>query len=365
MPDPSDPKWVEENYKIADRKCRVSCGVCHVNPSGGMLRNDTGYFFGTKTLPWKTDIPEGIQASLKKVKSDEFITFGGDFRLLTLFEEDRDDNPLIFPMQGDLYVRANLHKHLVFLTQIGLTRGDNDAVREIMGIAGDFPFNSYLKIGKFIPPYGHKLDDHTAFIRSKINFDQSQPETYLSGLEVGLEPLLLFGRFSYFNEDTNPSGSSDRDMRGVSAVAGWRGLWLHLGASFIDIINFETTSRRTTDRSAYGIFGGLRYKRLSYLFEVDIRRDDIIDPTGSTRDEEAFITFNELTYRVLKGFNIKLRYETFAPDDDSTEKDEDRFIVGLDFFPYPFTEINLQYRLNDEGSEETTNDFLFLTHIWF
>ncbi|MEK7850531.1 MAG: hypothetical protein AAB275_01490, partial [Deltaproteobacteria bacterium] len=205
MPDRSNPKWVEENYKISERKCRLSCGVCHVNQSGGMLRSDSGFVFGTKALPWKTDIPEDIQSGLKVIKDNRFLTLGGDFRGLILSREGSDTNPLFFPMQADLYVNANVGKHIALLTQIGMERGGNAAVREEFLMLKDFPYNSYIKAGKFIPPYGLRLDDHTAFIRTKIAFDHSQPGSYVSGYEVGAEPVLLFARLSQFNADVTPA----------------------------------------------------------------------------------------------------------------------------------------------------------------
>lgn len=80
-----------------------------MNPTGGSVRNDSGFYFGTKALPKKTQIPP------KNVK-------------------------------------------------------------EVMAIVVDFSNNLYCKAGKFIPPYGYRLEDHNAFIRNRIAFDHSQPQ---------------------------------------------------------------------------------------------------------------------------------------------------------------------------------------------
>lgn len=371
MPDRSNPKWVEENYKISERKCRLSCGVCHINPSGGMLRNDSGFVFGTKVLPWKTEIPEEIKSGLKVIKGNRFLTLGGDFRGLILSREGSDTNPLFFPMQADLYVNANVGKHIALLTQIGMERGGNSAVREEFVMLKDFPYNSYIKAGKFIPPYGLRLDDHTAFIRTKTSFDHSQPGSYVAGYEVGAEPVLLFARFSQFNADVTPATNTGNTARGISGEAGWRGLWLHLGASYFNIADFETSSTATTDRSAYGIFGALRLKwlpyldKLTYLFEFD-RRKDHIEGSGGSTDEDADITFNELDYKIGRGANIKLRYETYEPEEGSSDNiGRKRYLAGVDLYPYPFTELNIQYRINREEPEKADNDLFLLAHIWF
>lgn len=348
------------------------CGTCHVNPSGGMLRNNLGFYYGIKTLPWKTHIPESIEKSLSKVKDNKFINFGGDFRYLVLAEEDRDDNPYGFPMQADLYLGVNLLDYMTFFTQFGKERGGNDTVREVFGIFENFPFNSYVKVGKFLPPYGHRLDDHTAFIRERTGFNQSFRDAYTTGVEIGAEPQPLFGRLSFFNEDLTPGESkNDDERRGMTGMAGWWNRWLKLGLSYANIDNFERDSTFTKDRKIWGIFGALRVKnvryleRLSYLFEWDFRRDERSESGGIKTEADAVISYNELNYRLTNGANFKLRYETFDPGEEFGEKDATRFIVGLDLYPVPFTELIIQYRINDEDPDRANNQFLFQFHLWF
>ncbi|RME28985.1 MAG: hypothetical protein D6798_01120 [Deltaproteobacteria bacterium] len=40
-----------EDPALAWRKCSLSCGACHVDPSGGGLRNAAGVYYGQSTLP--------------------------------------------------------------------------------------------------------------------------------------------------------------------------------------------------------------------------------------------------------------------------------------------------------------------------
>jgi hypothetical protein len=371
-PDRADPKWVEGNYKTSERKCRLACGVCHVNPSGGMLRNDSGFIYGTKILPWNSEMPDDVKAGLDAIKSNRFLTFGGDFRFLFFMREGNRTNPIFFPMQTDIYANANVGKHIAFLAQFGMERGGNSAVREAIGMLKDLPYNSYFKVGKFVPPYGHRLEDHTAFIRDKIGLNHSKPEAYVSGYEIGAEPVLMYARFSQFNSDITPqSGSVLKAPTGISGEAGWRGLWLHLGGSYLTIYDFETSAAAITDRRAYGVFGALRLKwfpyleRLTYLFEYDFRRDSIRGNISNS-DANARITYNELDYRVGNGVNIKLRYESYEPDKGASDNIErKRYVMGVDMYPYPFTELNIQYRLNREEPESDNNEVFLLTHIWF
>lgn len=368
-PDRSKPRWVEENYKISERRCRLSCGVCHVNPSGGMLRHDAGFVYGTRALPWNAAIPEDIQAGLDTVKNNKFLTLGGDFRFLLLSREGSKTDPLFFPMQADIYANANVGRHVAFLAQMGMERGGNSAVREAAGMLHNFPYNSYLKAGKFVPPYGQRLEDHTAFIRDKLGLNHSKPEAYVSGYEIGAEPVLFYARFSQFNSDVTPQAGAGKIPRGISGEAGWRGLWLHFGGSYLDINDyFDATTAGIVDRKAYGAFGALRLKwvpyldRLTYLFEFDRRRDH--DQNG--KDADANITFNELDYKLVRGANIKLRYETYEPDKGAADNIErKRYVMGVDLYPYPFTELNIQYRINKEEPEIDNNEIMAIAHLWF
>lgn len=365
-PDRSDPRWVEENYKLSERKCRVSCGACHVNPTGGMIRNAAGYYFGTRTLPMSSKINEDISQSIELIQSNKFISLGGDFRFMNLISDRRGKTePHYFPMQADLYADLRLMKYVSFVTQFGLERGGNSAVREVFGLLHNLPYNGYLKLGKFIPPYGHRLEDHTAYIRTKIAFDQSLPSSYVSGIEAGVEPLVFFANVAYFNQDETPKNDRGKLQKGVSGIAGWRGLWLQLGGSFFDVSDFETSLDSTTDRSSYGIFGSLRLLRASLLFEYDFVKDDIASPAGSS-ERKSTITFQELNYHVLKGLNAKVRYETYDPDDDVSGDDLKRYMAGVDILPYPFIEFNLQYRHTDDPAiVEEYNEYLFMAHLWF
>ena len=363
-PDRKDPKWIEENYKISERKCRLTCNVCHVNPSGGMLRNGTGYVYGTKSLSLSTDIPDDIARYIEAIRENGFLTIGADFRFMAIRGDSTDVDPLYFPMQADLYLNARVQKHVSLFTQFGLERAGNPSVREAFGLVDNLPYNAYVKFGRFIPPYGLRLDDHTAFIRTKLDLSQAQSDAYFSGVEAGAEPTLFFARAAHFNSDTPPSGSSGLTPTGYSATAGWAGTWLHLSLSYIGINDLDATTLGSTERSAYGAAGALRYKTLTYLFEFDRKNDDVASG-GSVSTEDADITFSELDWKAVQGVNLKARYETYSPEASTGEADQKRYVAGVDFYPWPFTEINAQYRVTDSEPGDTSNDFFVIGHIWF
>lgn len=369
-PDRSDPKWVEENYALADRKCRATCGACHVNPDGGMLRTAAGQYFGVKELPLFPGVNARLEQGLSLIKDNPLLTLGGDFRLLDIFHTGQQDkkSPYFFPMQADVYLGSRVAEHLSLLTQVGLERGGNTAVREVFGMIDNLPYNGHVKFGKFLPPFGHRLEDHTAFIRKELFVDQSNPVSYASGVEVGANPVLVYARAAYLSEDVTPALSSDETSTAFSGVAGWQGLWLQLGGSYLRVADnhawgFATGLAPETrgDRTAYGVYGAVDLWRLTWLFEYDLVQNE---PSGGGADTEELISFNEVNFLVADGTIVKARYETLDPDRDLDDDEWTRSLVGVQFHPWAFTDLDVQYRWN-ETPDEDYGQVLLLFHIWY
>jgi hypothetical protein len=369
-PDRNDPKWVEENYALAVRKCRATCGACHVNPDGGMLRTPAGQYFGVRSLPEFPGVPAALEKGLSLVKDNPLLTFGGDFRLLDIFYTAQEDkkSPYFFPMQADVYLGSRLREHFSLLTQFGLERGGNPAFREVVGLIDNLPYNAHLKFGKFMPPFGHRLDDHTAFIRKELFVDQSNPVSYGTGVEIGVNPLVAYGRLAYVNETVAPASSSDATSTVASGVLGWQGLWLQLGGSFLRVNDNHVWGVAAGpgpevrgDRTAYGAYGAVNLWRLTWLFEADLVNNDF---AGDRADTDELVTFNELNYLVLQGVNLKARYETLDPNRDVDDDEWSRALVGVEYHPWPFTEFDFQYRYNDTP-EEGYGQVLLMVHLWY
>jgi hypothetical protein len=63
------------------------------------------------------------------------------------------------------------------------------AMRQVFGVLDILPADGHIKVGKFIPNFGTKPDDHTACIRSIPGFSNAsviRPE--LTAAEVGVSP---------------------------------------------------------------------------------------------------------------------------------------------------------------------------------
>src|SRR5439155_15152918 len=92
-------------------------------------------------------------------KFGDFLSFGTDMRLMMYGSQAQRDVAGLFLMQGGVYLAADLPEGLTlyYNNDLGVTR-------DVFLVARQVPLVSYVKVGKFKPPYGLKLDDHTSFI---------------------------------------------------------------------------------------------------------------------------------------------------------------------------------------------------------
>ena len=64
-------------------------------------------------------------------------------------------------MQGDLYLNFRISKKVALYLKKGLYSGF-----EAFGLLQILPLNGHVKVGKFVPNYGMRMDDHTTFVRT-------------------------------------------------------------------------------------------------------------------------------------------------------------------------------------------------------
>ena len=163
-----------ETPKVAHQKRNMSCGTCHIDPSGGGMRTTTGRYFGRSTLPmiaisprpqddwdrnlpglgrrdkatpynaalpegpinikqapayrdsihdkWAWGMPKGITPDTPfpgrhaGLNADPMFRVGGDFRFAFLFEKGKT---FTFPMQVDVHSAVHPVHHATVLMNVG------------------------------------------------------------------------------------------------------------------------------------------------------------------------------------------------------------------------------------------------------
>ena len=389
-----------ENPELKDRKCSLNCSSCHVNPTGGGLKRAGGIFFGHQHLaafgpkPLEKFTPG---ASVPGPASKEryagldpipLIQIGGDLRMMA-YHQEGDDDTSVFPMQADLHLALTPYNppeyqrgRLTLMTTVGAEGSrteefenfsDRYFVREAFALLHDLPYQAYAKAGVFLPAFGWKLDDHTAFIRQDQSFDH---ERQVSGLELGFNPNYAFGHWSIYSVSPLSVGSgrlgprsNEHDPTGWGSAlhAGWRELLWQAGGSLMyedrddahDLwagANWSLNLYDTPEKMK-----GWELGPWTYLGELDLRRTDPLHGEAYT----GLTAFHEINYMVTRSVRVLGRYDWQDRDISAKDDHRDRFTAGVIVHPFTGTEVIVEYRVNRNGGFDPMDDEALLQlHLW-
>src|SRR3989337_2495137 len=123
-----------------------------------------------------------------------------------------------------------------------------------------FPFNSYLKVGRFKVPYGIRLDDHTSFVKDMLGFGNRSQD---NGIEIGFTPATFFWYLSLTNGAGDPVFPfDDNRFKAATSKGGFTIKHFGLGTSFS-----YNRAKFTGDRVRAGIFGSFSLRNFVFLAE--------------------------------------------------------------------------------------------------
>jgi hypothetical protein len=324
------------------------CQNCHIDPNGGGMRNYYGAaMYGRETLPviaWANDSTMNNFTT----QLNDFISIGMDMRTLFVYQQQQDYTSFI-QMQGDLSINARLSNKLLLCVTKTIYHDF-----EIFGIAQILPANGYVKAGRFTPAYGTRIDDHTAFIRSKTVFPLYRRED--TGIELGISPASFTWNAGVYNGEDGSDPSNGR-IRLVTTRAE--------ALIRFDKINFSFGGSGWYNNGLFGTltmfggFAGIYYNDITLNAELDIKKDK----TGLGTNE--FISFVEINYLLLDGVDLKFMYDFYDPDIDLKTGSESRYSIGMEFFPIYGVELRPMYRIHTkEPGKLDQNEFDLLLHLF-
>ena len=369
------PAQTEPRFALRDG---VTCGTCHINPTGGGARNDYGrYVFAPTRLPMGFPAGGDVRDMLD-IDLGRNLTIGADARMAYIKgippEDDAVGLDSLFLMQADFYLAAMLFDGLTLYYDQGVY-GSFEAFGMYRAELGDPRFATYAKLGYYIPAYGLRLPNHSLFGREEIGFGPRDKDT---GIEIGAElgPVhLQFGAMNGMSPDRSLDDNSDFALVG-RAEWFWRGgPWrLMLGASIYrnlsgpDLPGVDSDTSRT-ETLAVGGHWGLAIGRFNYIGDLNWVNTE--PPENSVDEPQATLrTFNELGIRIVRGLELILNHEFREPDLDFTTGTAHRITAGIDVCPMPQLQVSAFYRRifasgRDEAVNDGTQEIVGMVHFFY
>ncbi len=346
-----------------------SCIDCHVNPTGGIIRNRGGWSYSKNMMA--TVSPRSDFEMSNKIS--ENIQFGFDVRGQYLLQTTDSTKKTDFQrMNGSLYTNVDLSDDISAVARYDFIQN----IWEGYGIAHLIPEVLYVKGGTFSPNFGIRIDDHTAYTRggdfgllftSGIKQGLIYNPSYVeSGVEVGVNILekafltasvgnsssALFVKDPSFtaNLKISPQLSDEVDL----FIGGSFGMYRDRQSSGPPLFR-----QIFPQVNMYGGYFGIGFENFTLMAEFDLAGD------YRANDTKSSFAMMEASYSIFKGLNAVVRFDRFDPDTKTDDDDLNRFIIGFEFFPYSFVEIRPQYRIQSEKPSVVNNSALIQFHLFY
>lgn len=271
----------------------------------------------------------------------------------------------IFPMQMAIYANVDLgQSYDVYLNRYML-QGNTEFWVRLRSDDG----TKYLRVGRFLPAFGLRLDDHTSFIRGG-----NVGRTVLGGLAREGNPFSPYAHGGgeieggiYLGDMHLSMSVSNPFITEGSAVGSWFNrmtvvsraeLFKYVGALDVNTL-LGISYLEESPIIIRGIFGGLSRNKLSILGELDYTRHW----AGAGVTSRA--QYVELSIKMVAGFHVSLKYDHFDQDITLADDTLTRITLGGEWFPRPFMEVKPQLRFNGNsiGKPEQLQ-FLLQLHMF-
>jgi hypothetical protein len=312
------------------------------------------------------------------------LRLGGDVRFQGYLYADKEPDTTS-TRYGFFMMQADLDAHWQLGNDLSVTVA-HDALRGAPEVYGMVTFHEtlgYVRAGSFLPNYGVKVDDHTAFIRggsTRLPLSDGlfwRPKYVDTGLEVGYKAGPSWTVGVYNGNDRNPLGPDT-----VAPVAANEKALLARGESYFQVGSavallgangYTNWNADLEDRTLLGgAFGGVSLGELTLMAEGDYVKNYLLSAADETKGAKSLAAYVEGAYRIRRGIHLIGRFEHFDPDLDVQSGKVMRVSLGAEVFPVASMEIKPTFRyqtdsrtLPDKTDAPDTMEVLLQTHWWF
>ncbi len=341
----------------------VNCNACHMNETGGYIRNDLGRNYGNdlKTFDWQ-GIAETAQAFTHKTPTwvvagvDLHESYGAFFTPGApgpQFNPTNINSPFgsLGRQSFSIAIKANEAVSGVFTYRLDL----NDP-QEVFALISGLPSDSYIKLGKFLVPYGLELADDNSLVRDDLisggafSFNSS---SNTQGAEFGIYPGDLFFNGATFNDGANP-GELDFAAKGGVNLRSFT-----LGGTVYGQNLSYGASASNVGKIRYGAFGWTNLGPVVILGEFDSGHDNnVIAPTNAIQVTPGTVvgqnnyTAYHASFEIDLGRDMYLRFVNEYLNDTDLIDTFDGFRDVVSFRCYPVR--NLKCQVDVQRMDPTT-----------
>jgi hypothetical protein len=327
------------------------CSQCHGNRTGGGMRTEFGQAYSQYKLLMRSPVQAAAATSFDP-RLNGAISLGGNFRVEQIRSQQYTNGAMVTPSSDNtLFKEANVYANVELLkgflnAYVDETVAPAPANRE-MHATVTLPWNSWFKFGNMLLPYGFRLMDDLAFVRSIPNYNYNRSAL---GYEVGFEPGPLSLVANVGSENASGVGSlTFKDLPVLRTV--------RLGGSYGT--PFRKREREKTN--SYGVFGGFAMGMFTVLGERDWTKKDSVN---------AISDYLEVDFLPFQGLNFKAVYEYLWPDKSIpfANNGKRRVTVGAEPFVTQFLQLGLYYRLQEwipQSGAENQDQIIGRLHVFF
>jgi hypothetical protein len=306
------------------------CGQCHVNPTGGGERTVFGNIFAQTQLA-ANHLDTG--ADIWTGEINRFLSIGGDLR--ADFEYTKQPHSTATDdfnvEQGRIYASANVIPGRLYVyadEQIAPSSINREAYVVYRSTDHDW----YVKGGQMYLPFGFRLQDQSALVQQITGINMTTPD---QGVEFGVEHGHWDAQLAISNGTASgPEADHGKQFSGqlIYVENFWR---LGLAANF--------NNAAAGNKSAGGLFAGLRTGPIAWLAQVDVT-DDRSQPVASGRE---LATLLEANWRIAQGHNLKLTHEYLDPNRSVSNDAQTRYSIVYEMTPIQYVQIRSGFRYSD------------------
>lgn len=310
----------------------LKCMACHTTPSGGGKRNAYGNVFAQTELPAYRlrDAADGYWTG----ELSKYLAVGADVRG-SWVENDVPGQETTSATELDevlAYMEFRLMPGRFSLHLDARLAPDEPLERELYARLATGDGRWSLRGGQFFLPYGLRLQDDSAFIRTVPGINFNTPDI---GWEAGFEHGDWTAQFAVSRGTAGgPEIDSGKQysLRASYVRPRWR-----VGGSF----NFNDTP--LGDRRMQNLFAGLKTGPVAWLAQADL----IVDDGTPTGRRETMVSFVEASINLRQGHWLRASFDYHDPDRDVSNDERNRLSLVWEFVPFEFVQTRAGIRAWD------------------